>query len=389
MSKRSILFKVILICLAAIELLLSIFIKGFSDFYAAHVFPIWNALYARVWGLFKGLSVGELLIYLALVYVLFTVVLWIIRLVNLFRRSDAFKTLNSVNTNVFLNIVAVVILLQVQNCFVLYHVTPLFEGTAAESYVENRKDLIALREMLAKKANELSVKFERNDKGEIVYETDIKGYSVITMQHLGEAARDRVKAGNPAALDNKIKLLSGYYSQPKPLIKSDFFCQQSICGYYFPFSLEANYNKLMYVTNFPNTMCHELAHTKGFILEDEANFIAYLACLNSGNDLYIYSATIEALSYVNVEVRRELAVEPEERAKLTPISELVSFDSMFITEETRQAVEADAWFKTEKVKKASDAFIDTNLTINGVEDGIQSYSRMVDLLLKYYYGGVY
>ena len=82
-------------------------------------------------------------------------------------------------------------------------------------------------------------------------------------------------------------------------------------------------------------------------------------------------------------------MEPEERAKLTPISELVSFYAMFLTEATWQEVEEDAWFKTESVRKASDAFIDTNLTINGVEDGIQSYSRMTDLLLKYYYGGVY
>ena len=389
MSKRSILFKVILICIAALEWILSIFVKGFSDLYLAYVFPVWNMFYARVFGLFKSLSVGELLIYLAVVYVLCTVVLWVIRLVNLIRKSDSFKKINSVNTNVFFNIVAVVILLQVQNCFVLYHVTPLFEGTAAETYAENREDLIALREMLVVRANELSLKFNRNDKGEIVYDSDIRGHAVITMQHLGEAAKERVKSGNPEALDNKLKLLSGYYSQPKPLLKSDFFSQQYICGYYFPFSLEANFNKLMYVTNFPNTMCHELAHSKGFIFEDEANFLAYLACLNSGNDLYIYSATLEALAYVNVEVRRELAVEPEERAKLTPISETVSFDSMFLTEETWKEVEEDAWFKTENVRKASDAFIDTNLTINGVEDGIQSYSRMTDLLLKYYFGGAY
>ncbi len=389
MSKRSILFKIILICIAAFELILSIFVKGFSDLYLAYVFPVWNIFYARVFGLFKSLSVGELLIYLAVVYVLFSIVLWIIGLVNLIRKSDAFKKLVSVNTNVFFNILAVVILLQVQNCFVLYHVTPLFEGTAAESYVENREDLIALREMLVKRANELSVRFERNDKGEIIYTSDMGGHAVITMQHLGEAARERIAAGHPEALDNKLKLLSGYYSQPKPLLKSDFFSQQYICGYYFPFSLEANYNKLMYVTNFPNTMCHELAHSKGFIFEDDANFISYLACLNSKNDFFVYSATIEALSYVNVEVRRELAVEPEERAKLTPISELVSFDAMFLTEATWQEVEEDAWFKTESVRKASDAFIDTNLTINGVEDGIQSYSRMTDLLLKFYYGGVY
>ena len=80
-------------------------------------------------------------------------------------------------------------------------------------------------------------------------------------------------------------------------------------------------------------------------------------------------------------------MEPEARNALTPISDKVVFDSMFITEETRKAVEEDAWFKTEDVKRLSDEFIDTNLTLNGVEDGIQSYSRMVDLLLKYYFGG--
>ena len=143
----------------------------------------------------------------------------------------------------------------------------------------------------------------------------------------------------------------------------------------------------MYVTNFPGTMCHELAHLKGFIFEDEANFISYLACINSGNTIFEYSATLDALAYVNIEVRRELAVEPEARNALTPISDKVVFDSMFITEETRKAVEEDAWFKTEDVKRLSDEFIDTNLTLNGVEDGIQSYSRMVDLLLKYYFGG--
>lgn len=389
MSKRSILFKVILVCIALIELLLSIFVKGFSDFYQAHIFPIWNAVYARIFGLMRGFSVGELFIYLAIVYVLVSVVLWIMRIVNLIRKSDFLKKLTSINTNVFLTIVAVVILLQVQNCFVLYHTTPLFEGTPAENYVENREDLIALREMLVKTANELAETFERNDKGEIIYDYDIKGHSVVAMQHLGELARERINNGTSMALDNKLKLLSGYYSQPKPLAKSDFFTQQYICGYYFPFTLEANYNKLMYITNFSNTMCHELAHTKGFILEDEANFLAYMACIYSGNDLMIYSATLEALAYVNVEVRRELAVEPEERAKLTVISDKVIFDSMFVTDETWKEVEEDAWFKTENVKKASDAFIDTNLTINGVEDGIKSYSRIVDLLLKYYYGGVY
>lgn len=386
MIRRKVFFKLIIIALAVIELILAITVKGFADFYQRHIFPIWNATYGRVTGLFK-FSLGELFIYLSVVYVLFTVVVWIVRLINFIKRTDTFKKLCAFNTNLFFDIIAIVILLQVQNCFIQYRVTPLFEDTPAAEYVENREDLIELREMLVKRANEMAEKFERNKKGEIIYNIDYRSISMIAMANLGEAAKVRVETGEAEILDDRLQLLAGYYSTPKPLIKSDFFCQQSICGYFFPFSLEANYNKLMYVTNFPGTMCHELAHLKGFIFEDEANFISYLACINSGNTIFEYSATLDALAYVNIEVRRELAVEPEARNALTPISDKVVFDSMFITEETRKAVEEDAWFKTEDVKRLSDEFIDTNLTLNGVEDGIQSYSRMVDLLLKYYFGG--
>lgn len=45
--------------------------------------------------------------------------------------------------------------------------------------------------------------------------------------------------------------------------------------------MEANYNRQMYVANVPATLCHELSHLKGVILEDEANFLGYLACVSS------------------------------------------------------------------------------------------------------------
>ncbi len=44
---------------------------------------------------------------------------------------------------------------------------------------------------------------------------------------------------------------------------------------------------------------------------------------------------------------------------------------------------------TETVKKAADAFLDANLTLNGVSDGVVSYSRVVKLLLQYYDGILY
>lgn len=385
MKKIRFLFWVILLALSACELLLAWKVKGFSDFYVRYIFPFFTATYGRLFGLFK-FSFGEILLYTGVGFAVFLVILWLVRLVLLIKGSRVLKRLTRICSKVFLKLTIFIILVQVQNCFVLYHTTPLYKNTEVEEYTATRKDLIDLREKLVERANELSQTFERNEKGEIIYDADINSIAMITMQDLGEKAKKRIEEKNPGVLDEKLRLLSGYYSRPKPFLKSDFFCQQGIAGYYFPFSLEANYNNLMYVANYPDTMCHELSHLKGFIYEDEASFLSYLGCMNADDVFFEYSGILNALSYVLPELKRELALEPELRNLLTTVNDIVLFDMMFISEETREKVESDAWFKTEEVEKASTAFLDTNLTLNGVSDGIVSYSRMVNLLLKYYYG---
>ena len=62
---------------------------------------------------------------------------------------------------------------------------------------------------------------------------------------------------------------------------------------------------------------------------------------------------------------------------------------MFLTEETWEKVEKKAVVSTAAVKKASRAFVDTNQKVNGIEDGIASYNRVVGLLLDYYDGVLY
>lgn len=386
MKKQKVLFWLILLALSALELVMAWKIPGFADFYVKRIYPVFQGTYGRITGLFK-FSVGEFLLYGSIVFLIFTIVIWLCRFVCFVNKKETLKKLSTFNTKLLCKLLVCIALVQVQNCFVMYQTSTLFENTPVSSYQPTRDDLLDFRETLVKRANEMCAVFERNNKGEIIYDADFNSLAMITMQDLGENAKKRIEEGNPQLLDDSISRLCGYYSTPKPLVKSDFLCQESICGYYFPFSIEANYNDLMYVANFPDTMCHELCHLKGFMLEDEASFLAYLGCMNSEDTLFVYSATVNALCYVNVEVKKELALEPEMREMLTPIDERVSFDSMFITEATRKQVEEDAWFDTEKVSKASDTFIDTNLTLNGVEEGIKSYSGIVDLLLKYYYGG--
>ena len=131
--------------------------------------------------------------------------------------------------------------------------------------VYTKKNLATLRDYLVEQCNTLAVKIERDDQGTAVYDGDLIAESVNAMRSLGD----------------KYDRLSGYYVTPKYLSYSEFFSQQYIMGYYFPFSMEANINSVMYVTNVAPTVCHELAHTKGFIYENDANMIGYLACVES------------------------------------------------------------------------------------------------------------
>ena len=383
MKKQRFLFWIILLVLAACELLLSWRVDGFSDFYVEKVFPIFLNTYGRISALFP-FSIGEMLIYGAIVYTVFTVVIWMCRFVHFVDGKDRLKRFSRINSKIFFKLLIFICLVQVQNCFVLYHTSTLYEGTEAEDYDGTKEELVALRERLCVRANELSVTFERDENGEIIYDGDMKETAKAAMKNLGDEAKSRLGSVSEEMLDRKLSLLSGFYSSPKAFYKSDFFSQQYIKGYYFPFTLEANYNDLMYIANLPDTMCHELCHLKGFIFEDEASFIAYLACINSQDEFFEYSGILNALSYVDSEIDKEASKDESLVGLLTTENDYVRFDKTFLTSEAWAKVESDALIDTKKVSKASDTFLDTNLTLNGVSDGIVSYSRMVKLLLKYY-----
>ena len=383
MKKQRFLFWIILLVLAACELLLSWRVDGFSDFYVEKVFPIFLNTYGRISALFP-FSIGEMLIYGAVGYTVFTVVIWMCRFVHFVDGKDRLKRFSRINSKIFFKLLIFICLVQVQNCFVLYHTSTLYEGTEAEDYDGTKEELVALRERLCVRANELSVTFERDENGEIIYDGDMKETAKAAMKNLGDEAKSRLGSVSEEMLDRKLSLLSGFYSSPKAFYKSDFFSQQYIKGYYFPFTLEANYNDLMYIANLPDTMCHELCHLKGFIFEDEASFIAYLACINSQDEFFEYSGILNALSYVDSEIDKEASKDESLAGLLTTENDYVRFDKTFLTSEAWAKVESDALIDTKKVSKASDTFLDTNLTLNGVSDGIVSYSRMVKLLLKYY-----
>ena len=103
----------------------------------------------------------------------------------------------------------------------------------------------------------------------------------------GKAAMEKLGEG----VSGTVRLLSG---ARQPVMVSWILAVQQLCGVYSPFTVEANYNWQMTGYNIPHTICHELSHLRGFMREDEANFIGILACTESDNAYFRYSGYLMA-----------------------------------------------------------------------------------------------
>lgn len=361
--------------------------REFCDWYIDHIFPVWLNTYARLTSALS-ISVGEIMLILAVGITAFGIGFLIYNLI----RKGKYTTGLLKYGRTYAWIVLAVGYVMTLNCFILYHATGFAQkymvketGTMVVDMSDTavvevdtkgksaytKKNLATLRDYLVEQCNTLADQIDRDEQGTAVYSGDLIAESVHAMETMGQQY-DR---------------LSGYYVTPKYLKCSEFFSQQYIMGYYFPFSMEANINSVMYITNVAPTVCHELAHTKGFIFENDANMIGYLACIQSDDTFLQYCGYLSVLNYVNNDFYK--SVNKSTYKKHVRISDRVADDNVFLTREDWQAVEKTAVVKTSTVKKVSNNFLNTNLKLNGVDEGIQQYNEVVNLLLDYYDGILY
>ena len=363
--------------------------KGFSDFYITYVFPIWVGTYGRFTGMFP-FSVGEWLIVAGACLFLLAVILIPVRVILsiLGKRNPEAGKLYRWKRRIagyhygFAWLVVVVAMIMTLNCFMLYHGT-----TFQETYFPGEQDEYSLEELadawnvVAVNCIRLSGMVERDERGRVVYPGSVNaaGESV----DVADKAREVM-----AQMGEEYPRLKGYYPRAKAMFFSDLMCQMYMAGYYFPFSMEANYNDVMQVTNKPSTICHELAHLRGYILEDEANFISFLACTRSDDIFFQYSGYLEVMSYLYQELNNltpeEVKYMNDAGIGICPITKQILGDATFVLPEQWDRIEEGAVLDTETVEKASDVFVETSLQLNGVSDGMKSYSRVVELLILYY-----
>lgn len=145
-------------------------------------------------------------------------------------------------------------------------------------------------------------------------------------------------------------------------------------GYYNPFTGEAQVNTT--VPNFlqPYIATHEMAHQLGYAKEDEANFVGYLAAVNSPDSIFQYSAYFDLFLYTNREVYYFDSISSKNTMeKLNPF---VKKD----IDELRQFNLAHRSFIEPTITWLYGNF----LKLNQQPQGMHTYNAVVGMLIAYY-----
>lgn len=83
----------------------------------------------------------------------------------------------------------------------------------------------------------------------------------------------------------------------KPLLTGKVFSYLGSTGIFVPMTAEACVNPDAYPSALPYTMCHEIAHRFGANAEEDANFCAFLACIENPDPAFRYSGWYSAFIY--------------------------------------------------------------------------------------------
>ncbi len=175
-------------------------------------------------------------------------------------------------------------------------------------------------------------------------------------------------------LEEKYPFLKGADVTPKNMMFSWYMSETNYTGIFFPYTGEANVNKDQPLCLLPSTIAHELAHVRGVAPEGDCNFIAVLACEESGNDIYMYSGRLLAyihLSNALIKADNETAYEIYQTLDSGVLADLADHSEFWQQYDSPVSVVANNVY-------------DDFLQSYGQVDGVKSYGRVVDLLCDMY-----
>ena len=367
----------LLLVSSAALMILSANVPAFAEWYSGAVYPLAVNSIGRISGLFP-FSVSEIGIYILLTAFFVTLARMVIRLAgsrtgreNVATKpgiagQTAGKKTGRSSAAIFVSWFSGVLLaagilafFYTACCGINYHRRSFSEEEGIVTYQYSADDLKEICLWLTEEVNARADEVTRDAEGLLVLDASEQDGGVEAMRKLA----------------GEFPSLAGYYPKPKALILSEILSYQGLTGIYLPFAVEANYNGDMPAYDKPFTVCHELSHLRGLMEEQEANFIAFLACTGSERTDFQYSGYLSGWVYcMNALYRADYESWQEVRGMLDEKAEPdLTANNAF-------------WDRYEgTISETAERINDTYLKANGQADGVQSYNRMVDLIVAYFH----
>ena len=154
---------------------------------------------------------------------------------------------------------------------------------------------------------------------------------------------------------------------PKRSLFTPFYRASGVSGQLGPFFLETLLNPDLTGPERPAVLAHEWAHLSGYAPESDASFIGLLAALRAGPAAE-YSVWLDLVS--------------EATSQLQPVTQRLVLEKLAAGPRADQAAIRERLEKLVRpVQRATWSTYDQMLKSQGVEEGVQSYSRVIQLLI--------
>lgn len=171
----------------------------------------------------------------------------------------------------------------------------------------------------------------------------------------------------------KISAKRETFPKPKPLLLSRFMSYAGILALYsFPTG-EVNINTEIPEYMIPFTVAHEYAHCLGAASESEANFLAFLASLNSENEYIRYSGALCSLEYLLADLSVRAPASYKEIYKTLSVRVQDDMKSYSVYSEK---------YKNSFIYRISDR-LNSEYLENHDKNGTRAYSAVAELVTAY------
>lgn len=321
-----------------------------ENYYSNGLYIFLNKIYQFLFG-WISFSIGDILYFLLLLYLIKQVIYSIIN--KTFKLKNVIWKLGAV--------ISVIFFVFHFNWGLNYYRIPVSEKLKFEIQPYSTNDLELFTIRLISKLNETQVSITKNDT--IVIENTANKKEIREKSY---QVYDEFQQKFPMFQHQQLHVKNSLFSVP--------LAYMGFGGYLNPFTNEAQVNYLIPKNSYSATVCHELAHQIGIGPESEANFIGYLAAINSSDPYFQYGAYLNALRYCLNEI---FYTNPAQ------FEVLKATLNKGILKDLQQ--QQDFWESYQNwSEKYFEIFYDNFLKANNQEEGIKSYSKMVVLLVNYY-----